>query len=197
MNKMFGYGRVSTLQQNLDAQLDALLKTGVSRADVYLEKFTGTKASRAVWDHVLELLREGDTVVVTRLDRLARSMKDLVQIGALLKAKGVDLHVTEQGINTTTVEGRLMFNLLGAIAEFEHDLIVARTLDGLAAARARGRSGGRKAVLPARADRDIRTKYDEGQLTVSQLAEMFRVSRPTIYRSLGRTEAGASGRAPS
>ncbi len=194
---MFGYGRVSTLQQNLDAQLDALLKTGVSRADVYLEKFTGTKASRAVWDHVLELLREGDTVVVTRLDRLARSMKDLVQIGALLKAKGVDLHVTEQGINTTTVEGRLMFNLLGAIAEFEHDLIVARTLDGLAAARARGRSGGRKAVLPARADRDIRTKYDEGQLTVSQLAEMFRVSRPTIYRSLGRTEAGASGRAPS
>lgn len=190
---MFGYGRVSTLQQNLDAQLDALLKTGVSRADVYLEKFTGTKASRAVWDHVLELLREGDTVVVTRLDRLARSMKDLVQIGALLKAKGVDLHVTEQGINTTTVEGRLMFNLLGAIAEFEHDLIVARTLDGLAAARARGR----KAVLSARADRDIRTKYDEGQLTVSQLAEMFRVSRPTIYRSLGRTEAGASGRAPS
>ena len=187
MNKMFGYGRVSTLQQNLDAQLDALLKTGVSRADVYLEKFTGTKASRAVWDHVLELLREGDTVVVTRLDRLARSMKDLVQIGALLKAKGVDLHVTEQGINTTTVEGRLMFNLLGAIAEFEHDLIVARTLDGLAAARARGRSGGRKAVLSARADRDIRTKYDEGQLTVNQLAEMFRVSRPTVYRSLERT----------
>lgn len=84
MNKMFGYGRVSTLQQNLDAQSDALLNAGVSRTDVYLERFTGTKASRPVWEHVLELLREGDTVVVTRLDRLARSMRDLVQIGALL-----------------------------------------------------------------------------------------------------------------
>jgi len=187
LNKLFGYGRVSTQQQNLDSQVDALIGVGVAPDDVYLEKFTGTKANRPVWDHVLELLREGDTLVVTRLDRLARSMKDLVEIGSRLKDKGVILVVTEQGMNTSTLEGRLLFNLLGAIAEFEHDLIVARTKDGLAAARARGRKGGRKAVLSKRADAEIRKRYDEGELTVSQIAEMFRVSRPTVYRSLERT----------
>ena len=187
MNKVFGYGRVSTQHQSLDSQLDALVRAGVDPADVHLEKFTGTKASRPVWDHVLELLREGDTVVITRLDRLARSMKDLTDLAALFRTRGVQLRVTEQGIDTSTVEGRLMFNLLGAIAEFEHDLIVARTMDGLAAARARGRKGGRRAKLSARADREIRERYNQGELTVSEIAELFGVSRPTVYRSLDRT----------
>lgn len=187
MNKIFGYGRVSTKLQSLDSQLDALLRAGVDSADVHLEQFTGTKASRPVWDQLVRMLRDGDTLVVTRLDRLARSMKDLVEIGALLKDKGVALRVTEQGFDTATVEGRLLFNLLGAIAEFEHDLIVARTLDGLAAARARGRKGGRKGLLSTRVDAEIRQRYDEGKLTVSQIAETYRVSRPTVYRSLERT----------
>ncbi|MCW3157491.1 recombinase family protein [Micropruina sonneratiae] len=182
MNKTFGYGRVSTHLQSLDSQLDALLSAGVDRADIHLKKFTGTKASRPVWDHVLDLLRDGDTLVITRLDRLARSMKDLVEISFLLRDRGVNLRVTEQNIDTATIEGRLLFNLLGAIAEFEHDLIVARTRDGLAAARARGRKGGRRAVLSAKVDAEIRRRYDEGELTVSQIAEMFRVSRPTVYR---------------
>lgn len=187
MNKVLGYGRVSTKLQSLDSQLDALLRAGVDSADVHLEQFTGTKASRPVWDQVVGMLRDGDTLVVTRLDRLARSMKDLVEIGELLKDKGVALRVTEQGFDTSTVEGRLLFNLLGAIAEFEHDLIVARTLDGLAAARARGRKGGRKGLLSTRVDAEIRQRYDEGKLTVSQIAETYRVSRPTVYRSLERT----------
>lgn len=88
MNKTFGYGRVSTHLQSLDSQLDALLSAGVDRADIHLEKFTGTKASRPVWDHVLDLLRDGDTLVITRLDRLARSRKDLVEISFLLRTVG-------------------------------------------------------------------------------------------------------------
>lgn len=135
-----GYGRVSTTDQNPDAQADALSK---ARVDVvFIDRFTGTKASRPEWDRAKEHLRTGDILVITRLDRLGRSTKDLLEIADWLRDQNVDLVVTEQPIDTTTAEGRMFFAIMAAVAEFEHELIVARTHDGLAAARARGRKGG-------------------------------------------------------
>lgn len=109
---------------------------------VFIDRFTGTKASRPEWDRAKEHLRTGDILVITRLDRLGRSTKDLLEIADWLRDQNVDLVVTEQPIDTTTAEGRMFFAIMAAVAEFEHELIVARTHDGLAAARARGRKGG-------------------------------------------------------
>lgn len=176
-----GYGRVSTTDQNPESQQDAL--TGAKVDQLFVEKFTGTKASRPELDKARAVLREGDTLVITRLDRLGRSTKDLLTIAAELKERGVDLEVLEQPIDTRTAEGRLFFTMIAAFAEFEHDIMKARTVDGLAAARARGRKGGRKAKLSTQKIADIRKRYDDGE-TVQGLADYFGVSRPTIYRAL-------------
>lgn len=184
-----GYGRVSTTDQNPDAQADALGRAG---ADViFIDHFTGTKASRPEWDLAKGHLRAGDTLVVTRLDRLGRSTKDLLEISDWLRLHGVDLVVTEQPIDTTTAEGRLFFSIMAAVAEFEHELIVARTRDGLAAARARGRKGGRKNKLsPSQADNMLR-RYEDGE-TVTSIAVSFNVTRPTVYRALDSARSRAS-----
>ncbi|MFK4836949.1 recombinase family protein [Microbacterium sp. ZW T2_14] len=176
-----GYSRVSTIDQNPDAQRDALTAANVDR--LFIEHFSGTKASRPEWDKVKDLLRPGDTLVVTRLDRMSRSAKDLLEIGEWLEKRGVDLEATEQRINTKSPEGRMFFTILAAFAQFERDLIVARTRDGLAAARARGRKGGRKPKLTAQKIADIKRKYEGGD-TVQSIATYFGVSRPTIYRAL-------------
>jgi DNA invertase Pin-like site-specific DNA recombinase len=141
-NQKFGYGRVSTLDQNLDGQEDALLKAGATK--VFVEKITGTKASRPELDLLRQMLRQGDTVYITRIDRLGRSVRDLLEIVSDFESKGVNLKVLEQNIDTTTSEGRLFFHMVAAFAEFEHSIMVSRTKDGLAAARARGRDGVRK-----------------------------------------------------
>jgi DNA invertase Pin-like site-specific DNA recombinase len=179
-----GYGRVSTTDQNTDDQEDALKKAGVEA--VYVEQVTGTKASRPKWDLVKTMLREGDTLVITRLDRLGRSSKDLHDIAAFLEQRKVNLVATEQPIDTTTPEGKMFFSILAAFAQFERELLVARTRDGLAAARARGRVGGRKAKLSAQKIQDIRRRYEANE-TVQDLADYFNVSRPTIYRALETT----------
>lgn len=150
---------------------------------VFIEKYTGTKANRPVWMEVQKVLRKGDTLVITRLDRLARSSRDLIEIAATLQEKGIALEATEQPIDTSTPEGRMFYAILPAFAEFAHDLIVARTKDGLAAARARGRKGGRKSALSAAQIARVRKAYAKG-VTVSVLAEDYKVSRPTIYRAL-------------
>jgi DNA invertase Pin-like site-specific DNA recombinase len=175
-----GYGRVSTRDQNLNDQKDALRP---ECDQVFVEKITGTKTDRPQWKEAQKVLRRGDTLVITRLDRLGRSSKDLHDIGAWLQEKGVNLESTEQPIDTSTPEGKMFFSILAAFAEFEHDLIVARTKDGLAAARARGRNGGRKPKLTARQIEDIRRRSDAGE-QISHLAEDYKVSRPTIYRAL-------------
>jgi DNA invertase Pin-like site-specific DNA recombinase len=138
-SQRLGYGRVSTLDQNLEAQADALTAAGANK--LFIEKITGTKASRPELDKLREQMRHGDTLVITRLDRLGRSAKDLLSISSELEDNGVALEVLEQNINTTTPEGKLFFTLIAAFAEFEHSLMVARTKDGLAAARTRGRVG--------------------------------------------------------
>lgn len=144
---LLGYARVSTPEQNPDHQTDALHRAGVAPTDVYLDHASGAKASRPQLDQVLRNLREGDTLIITRLDRLGRSVLHLVTLGASLRERGIGLKVLEQGIDTSTAEGRAMFGMLSVLAELQRELIVANTRDGLAAARARGRTGGRRPKL--------------------------------------------------
>lgn len=176
-----GYSRVSTTDQNPESQQDALSKAGVDR--IFIDHFTGTKSSRPEWDKARDAMREGDTLVITRLDRLGRSTKDLLEIAEALAQKGVNLQATEQSIDTTTPEGKLFFTMIAAFAEFEHSMMRARTLDGLAAGRARGRTGGRPAKLSQRKVNDVRERYEAGE-SVQEIANYFQVSRPTIYRAL-------------
>jgi DNA invertase Pin-like site-specific DNA recombinase len=137
--------------------------------------------------------RKGDQLVITKLDRLGRSLEHLIELSKLLQQREVDLVVLDQGIDTSTALGRMFFHILGAIAEFEHALMSERTMDGLAAARARGRTGGQKPKLGPRQVKLARQMYDETgadgkrKYTVAQIASEFAVSRPTIYRHLEKT----------
>ncbi len=171
------------MDQHLDAQQDALLAAGADK--FFVEKITGTKASRPELDKALEYLREGDTLVITRMDRLGRSAKDLLNIVSTLETLGVDLEILEQNIDTKTPEGKLFFTMVAGFAEFEHSMMVARTKEGLAAARARGRVGGRKPKMTATKVNEAKRLYSERKLTVQEIAELLGVSRPTIYRAVG------------
>ena len=186
---LFGYARVSTADQNPDHQIDALTRAGVARDDIYVDHASGAKASRPELDNVLRLLRDGDTLKITRLDRLGRSVLHLVTLGAQLRDRGVGLHVLEQGIDTSTAEGRAMFGMLSVLAELQRELIVANTRDGLAAARARGRKGGRRPKLTAEQAVLAQQLYDNGERTVRQIADLFQVPRTTIY---GHLEPGSA-----
>jgi DNA invertase Pin-like site-specific DNA recombinase len=183
-----GYGRVSTVDQNPDAQRDALAAAGCGQ--VLIDKASGKLAGRPELDKALLVAREGDQLVVTKLDRLGRSLEHLIALSGELQARGVDLVVLDQGIDTSTALGRMFFQILGAIAEFEHALMSERTRDGLAAARARGRTGGQKAKLTPRQAKIAKDMYEElgsdghRAHTVAEIAAEFGVSRPTIYRHL-------------
>jgi DNA invertase Pin-like site-specific DNA recombinase len=188
---LFGYARVSTVEQNPDHQIDALQRAGVGRDDIYVDQASGAKASRPELDLMLRLLRDGDTLKITRLDRLGRSVLHLVTLGAELRERGVGLHVIEQGIDTSTTEGRAMFGMLSVLAELQRELIVANTRDGLAAARARGRKGGRPARLNTEQIALAQQLYDAGDRTVQQIAELFGVPRTTVYGHLNRVRKGS------
>jgi DNA invertase Pin-like site-specific DNA recombinase/DNA-binding CsgD family transcriptional regulator len=190
---LFGYARVSTTGQNPDHQIDALLRAGVPREQIYLDTAGGAKASRPQPDLLLPMLRAGDTLKVTRLDRLSRSVLHLVTLGAQLRERGVGLHVIEQGIDTATAEGRAMFGMLSVLAELQRELIVANTRDGLAAARARGRVGGRPPRLTPDQAALAQQLYDARDKTVQQIADILRVPRSTLYDYLG---AGTTARQP-
>lgn len=190
---LIGYGRVSTAEQNPAHQIDALARAGVAREHIYIDTASGAKASRPKLDLVLNILRGGDTLVVTRLDRLGRSMPHLINLGADLREREVGLKVSEQGIDTA--EGRAMFGMLSVLAEFQRELIVANTHDGLAAARARGRNGGRRPRLSADQVRQAQRLYDEGEHTVAAIAALFGVPRSTVYGHLDRATIGRRPRA--
>jgi DNA invertase Pin-like site-specific DNA recombinase len=179
---LIGYARVSTRDQHAEAQTDALTTAGCEQ--IFTDKASGKLARRPQLDKALEFLRPGDVLVITKLDRLGRSVRNLIDLAETLDGRNVGLRVLDQGIDTTTPAGRMFFHVLAALAEFEASLISERTLDGLEAARARGRRGGRRPKLSERQVALARQMYASGEHTVSAIAETFHVTRPTIYRAL-------------
>ncbi len=183
-NFIFGYARVSTEQQNLDRQLDMLQKYGVDF--IYNEKMTGTKRNRSELEKLLERLTEGDTVVVESLSRLGRSTKDLIWLMETFNSKGVNLVSLKESIDTTTSTGKLLFTLMSALAQFERDVLADRTKEGLAAARARGRKGGRPPVSREAIKKAIKL-YNTWQYTVREITELTGVKPSTLYKALRST----------
>ncbi len=181
---IIGYARVSTQDQNSELQVDALEKAGCDQ--VFQEKFSGTLKERPELSQCLRTLRRGDVLVVWKLDRLARSLKDLVEIVQDLHGREIGFKSLTESIDTTSSGGRLVFHIFGALAEFEHELIRERTKAGLQAARARGRKGGRK---PAMSDSDVKkavAMLADRNITKKEVAEHFRVARTTLNASLQR-----------
>lgn len=185
---LIGYARVSTGDQNPDAQRDALLRAGVEPSNLYIDHTSGAKSSRPQWDVVCKVLRAGDVLVCTRLDRVGRSTTHLVSLLDDFRQREIAFRFLEQGIDTTTAEGRMVYRMLAAVAEFQRDLIVANTREGLAAARARGRTGGRRPRLSAEQAALAQQLYDAREKTVQQIADLFGVPRSTVYGYLNRQQ---------
>ena len=180
-----GYARVSSTGQNETAQVDLLTRQGAE--EVFIDKASGTsREGREKLAEAIRFARKGDVLMVTRLDRLARSVPDLHAISQELQAKGVDLIATEQNIDTTTPTGRLMFNMLGAIAEFETDLRKERQLEGIAKAKEEGRYKGRPVTVDGDA---IRAALEAGDKPTA-VAKRFNVARSTVYRMMAEAAAG-------
>ena len=167
---IYGYARVSTGDQTTDLQKDALVKVGCDR--IFTDVASGAKAHRP------------ELVVVWKLDRLGRSMQNLVDLMTMFDERGVQFRSLTESIDTSTPGGTLVFNIFGSLAQFERDLIRERTSAGLAAARARGRKGGRPAKLDEKQVREVRRLYESKSVTVDQIAAMMHVGRSTIYRCL-------------
>lgn len=178
-----GYARVSTGDQNLDLQLDELRDAGCEK--VYQEQISGAADSRPKLERCLEELREGDTLVVWRLDRFGRSLKDLVSKMETLEERDVDFVSLTEGIDTTTAQGRLTFHIFGALAEFERELARERTMAGLKAARERGNTGGRPPALSEEDMPQIQALMRDDTVTTADICERFDISRPTLYRYVG------------
>lgn len=189
MSTKIGYARVSTDDQNLDLQRDALTKAGCEQ--IYEEKASGkSQAGRPELAQCMKALRLGDTLVVWRLDRLGRSLPDLVRIIGELEQRNVSFESISERIETGSAAGKLIFHVFASLAEFERNLIKERTKAGLAAARARGRLGGRKKALDEKQLREIRALFRDPDVSVTDIAKRYGVSRTTIYKSVGKTAQG-------
>lgn len=193
---LIGYARCSTDKQDLAAQKQALLGLGVPAERIYTDHgFTGTNRARPGLDQALAAVRKGDTLVVPKLDRLARSVPDARAIGDSLAKRGVKLQIGASVHDPNDPMGKLFFNILATFAEFEADLIRMRTREGMAIARAKGKLKGRRPKLSTRQQQELRRMYDTGDYSVSDLAELFSISRPTVYRTLDRQAAGTESAA--
>ena len=185
-----GYARVSTKGQCDDSQVDELTAAGCDK--LFIDRgVSGKHASRPELDKALAYLREGDVFVITRMSRAMRSLKHMLELAEDLRARGIDLVVIKQNIDTTSPQGRLVFHILAAMDEFQRELIVEGTVEGLAAARARGRTGGRKSSLSASQVKHARELYADRKATVAEIAALFSVSRQTIYRAFEPAAVGA------
>lgn len=179
---LIGYARVSTDDQNLDRQIDQLKAAGAKK--IYCEKMTGTKKERPKLQDMLDNAREGDTIIVTDLTRISRSMKDLYSLVEDFEKKGLNLKSLKETIDTTTAQGRLFFGLTALLSQFERDLTSERTKEGLASARARGKLGGRRSKLNDKDKATIKKLYDDKKLTVAEICRMYDISRPTLYKAI-------------
>jgi DNA invertase Pin-like site-specific DNA recombinase len=187
-----GYARCSTDEQDLTAQRDALCALGVAPERIYTDHgLTGANRKRPGLDQALAACRAGDTFVVTKLDRLARSIPDARDIADELTCRSVKLSVGGSVYDPTDPVGRLLFNVLALVAEFEADLIRGRTREGLAVARAKGRLRGKRPKLSPKQEKHLAALHDAGDHTATELAELFSVTRSTVYRAIGRASTNA------
>lgn len=178
---IFGYARVSTRDQNLDGQRDALAAAGAER--IFADTITGTARTRPELDRLLSELRPGDVVTVTKYDRMARSLPDLLGIVEAIRGKGAGFRSLGEDIDTTTPAGKLVFHIFGSIAEFERARIVERTREGLEAARRRGRIGGRPPALSPAQKAEVKRMRDEEHRPIPEIAALFKVSEKTVRRA--------------
>lgn len=178
---IIGYARVSTEDQKLDGQLDALKAAGAEK--IFADKITGTSRSRPELDRLLDQLRQGDVITVAKYDRLARSLRDLLDIVDTIQARGAEFRSLAEDIDTTTPAGRLVFHVFASIAQFERERISERTKEGLEAARKRGRVGGRPSSLSTAQKVEVRRMRDEDQRPLPEIAQLFRVSVKTVRRA--------------
>ncbi|PVA08602.1 DNA invertase [Pelagivirga sediminicola] len=178
---IIGYARVSTDDQSLDSQTDALSAAGAEK--VFADKISGSRRARPELDRMLEQLRDGDVVTVTKYDRLARSLKDLLEIVEAIRERGAGFRSLAEDIDTTTPAGRLVFHVFASIAQFERERISERTREGLASARKRGRIGGRPPALTTAQKDEVRRMRDEEQRAVAEIARLFNVSERTVRRA--------------
>ena len=183
-SRLFGYARVSTDDQDLSLQIDALQQHGIPKAAIFMDKVSGAKTERPGLTKCLESLTSGDILVVWRLDRLGRSMRHLITLVEDLRSKGIGFRSLNEGaIDTTCASGELIFNIFSALAQFERRLIQERTKAGLAAARARGRHGGRPRVTAAEAKVVLAKKLNADKtLDIDDVCKTLRISRSTFYR---------------
>jgi DNA invertase Pin-like site-specific DNA recombinase len=181
---LIGYARVSTEEQSLNRQIDALTDYGIDKRNIYQEKVTGTKKDRGQLQKMISELQVGDTVVLSELTRLSRSTKDLFTIVEQIEKMGGNMKsLKESWLDTTTPQGKLLFTIFAGISQFERDLISERTKEGLRSARARGRNGGRPKKSVKDIDRAIKL-YESNQYILKEIEEMTGVSKATLYRNL-------------
>lgn len=178
---IFGYARVSTDEQSLDAQTDALNAAGAER--IFADKITGTALKRPELDKLLDQLRDGDVIVVAKYDRLARSLRDLLDIVETIQERSAGFRSLAEDIDTTTPAGRLVFHVFASIAQFERERIAERTKEGLDAARRRGRVGGRPPALNPEQRAEVQRMRDQDGKSVAEIARLFSVSLATVRRA--------------
>lgn len=184
MPRLIGYARVSTQDQDLSLQIDALKQHGILQENIYQDKISGSKKERPGLQPCLKSLVPGDTLVVWKLDRLGRSLQDLIQIVQDLKKRGVGLKSITESIDTTSPGGNLIFHMFGALAQFEREIIKERTGAGLRSARAKGRVGGRPKITANHSSvRSVKQMHENG-CDPSQIAEVLGLSKRTVYRRL-------------
>jgi DNA invertase Pin-like site-specific DNA recombinase len=191
---LIGYARVSTQDQTLNLQKDALEKLGCNK--IFTDTASGAKAERIGLEEALEYVREGDTLVVWRLDRLGRSLKHLIETITELNNRKIGFRSIQENIDTTTSGGKLVFHIFGALAEFERDIIRERTQAGLQAARARGRKGGRPKAKALNTPKKIilaQSLYNDKNNTIDEICKTLNISRATLYRYIERVAEMVKG----
>ena len=182
---IYGYARVSTEGQCLDRQIDALKAAGVKEENIYCEKMTGTKSSRL--NALLDVVEKNDVIIIEALNRLGRSSSDLINLMKSLNEKGVILKSLKESLDFSTVQGQFIANFLALMAEFEREVIHSRVVEGVAAARARGRIGGRPKTPDKVIDKALHM-YDMRNLTVTEICRACGISRPTLYKAIKQRE---------